>query len=112
MISNHTVNFSRLTSCSVLYTLHCAFVRENILPYRPALTMQFLFLLLSVIAARLITADAVNKVNVGFDFKLSYGTAAASSENGTLIGVVRVNTTESYRDTFKKLSLSSSTHYA
>lgn len=58
--------------------------------------------------------DAANPENitVGFDLKVSYGTAAISYPNGTSREIACIQGNEQYKKTLQKLSSWDATHYA
>jgi hypothetical protein len=57
-------------------------------------------------------AAVANMIYVGFDLKPPYGTSAIAYENGTLVGVVKIEATPKYRGKMHRLSSEASTHAA
>lgn len=59
-----------------------------------------------------LAAENPHGIGIGFDLKYSYGTAALSYPNGTIKEIARVNTTDEYQKTIRKLSFYAFTHNA
>ncbi|KAI0385541.1 hypothetical protein F5Y04DRAFT_276874 [Hypomontagnella monticulosa] len=70
------------------------------------------YLILSAWFGLALASENPHGVGIGFDLKYSYGTAALSYLNGTIKEIVRVNTTDEYQKTIRKLSFHAFTHFA
>ncbi|KAF2730594.1 hypothetical protein EJ04DRAFT_515173 [Polyplosphaeria fusca] len=73
-----------------------------------SIILTLLFSPATIFSAEILATD----VNIGFQLNYGYGTAAVLHSNGTLLATTRANSTQSFRETFKKLSLSKNQHLA